>query len=362
MKQEIYKPSFLFFSRLIGAILAPFYLILNLFRIRKSFQEDIIKTILVTEYHRIGDVLMIASALKALKEHFKDARLILLCSSAAASLARDLQLADEVIVFDPPWTTWSFSPFKWIEARSFARSFSKRKINLAIDFKGDIRNSWFLWHMKSEHSLGYTATGGGYFFSRTFLFPFEMHQTERALHLVSKIGAKPVMSMETKWAVKKGGYIVLHPGTIDSRRGWPLHHWIALINTLTADFELAIVRTKESVELVEAVKKNNLAVYIFEGNIVQFKNWLQVQRLLIAPDSMAGHLAAYLKIPVISLFGAQNPELTKPLGDKIIVANPGKECVHQRDHWRLCSSCMNAIDPELVHNSAVNLLRYNYGK
>jgi ADP-heptose:LPS heptosyltransferase len=96
--------------------------------------------------------------------------------------------------------------------------------------------------------------------------------------------------------------------------------------------------------------------------MVQFKNWLQVQRLLIAPDSMAGHLAAYLKIPVISLFGAQNPELTKPLGDKIIVANPGKECVHQRDHWRLCSSCMNAIDPELVHNSAVNLLRYNYGK
>ena len=128
MKQEIYKPSFLFFSRLISALLTPFYLILNLFRIRKLFQEDIIKTILVTEYHRIGDVLMIAPALKALKVHFKDAQLILLCSSAAASLARDLQLADEVIVFDAPWTTWSFSPFKWIKARSFARSFSKRKI------------------------------------------------------------------------------------------------------------------------------------------------------------------------------------------------------------------------------------------
>ena len=77
---------------------------------------------------------------------------------------------------------------------------------------------------------------------------------------------------------------------------------------------------------------------------------------------MAGHLAAYLKIPVISLFGAQNPELTKPLGDKIIVVNSGKECVHQRDHWRLCSSCMSAINPESVLDSAVNLLRYNYGK
>ena len=65
---------------------------------------------------------------------------------------------------------------------------------------------------------------------------------------------------------------------------------------------------------------------------------------------------------VISLFGAQNPELTKPLGDKIIVVNSGKECVHQRDHWRLCSSCMSAIDPESVYDSAVNLLRYNYGK
>ena len=32
----------------------------------------------------------------------------------------------------------------------------------------------------------------------------------------------------------------------------------------------------------------------------------------IAPDSMAGHLASYVGIPVITIYGSQNPDLTKP--------------------------------------------------
>tara|TARA_B100001123_G_C15331074_1_gene1031233 strand:+ start:3193 stop:4284 length:1092 start_codon:yes stop_codon:yes gene_type:complete len=363
MKQEIYKPSFLFFSILIGALIAPFYRFFNLLRPNTLFQVEMVKTILVAEYHRIGDVLMIIPALHALKERFnKDVRIILLCSSSSAPLARDLELANEVITFDAPWTTWSFSPFKWIQARSFARSLRNRHIDLAIDFKGDIRNSWFLWHIKSKHSLGYAATGGNYFFSRTFPFPFQMHQTKRAMNLVSKIEDKCTVLIEPNWVVKKSGYVVLHPGTVDQKRSWPLCHWITLINSLKDDFKLAIVKTKESEDIVYSVQKNKLPIYIFEGDIIQFKNWLKEQRLLIAPDSMAGHLAAYLGIPVISLFGAQNPELTKPLGDKNIIEKPVNECSHQRDHWRLCSACMKTVEPVSVRESVINLVMCNYEK
>ena len=33
-------------------------------------------------------------------------------------------------------------------------------IDLAIDFKGDLRNSWFLWNTHPKLSFGYNATGG----------------------------------------------------------------------------------------------------------------------------------------------------------------------------------------------------------
>ena len=127
-------------------------------------------------------------------------------------------------------------------------------------------------------------------------------------------------------------------------------------------FIFACDEEKESEDIVHSVQKYKLPIYIFEGDIIQFKNWLKAQRLLIAPDSMAGHLAAYLGIPVISLFGAQNPELTKPLGDKNIIAKPSNECTHQRDHWRLCSACMKTIEPVSVRESVINLVMRNYEK
>jgi len=358
VKQEIYKPIFLLFSGLVALILAPFYYLFNIFRKKKVFHEDRIKTVLVTEYHRIGDILMIAPALLALKDRFKNAHIILICSSVAGPLARHLNLVNEVIVFDAPWTNWSFSPLKWIDVFSFARSLRSKKIDLAIDFKGDIRNSWFIWHLKSEHSLGFTTAGGEYFFSKSYEFPFDMHQTKRALHLVSKIGAKFIPNTIKNFVINNYGYIVIHPGTIDHRRGWPIYHWITLIKSMSCNFNLAIVRTKESQDLVDFVKKMDLQIYIFEGNIVQFSKWIQKQRILIAPDSMAGHLASYFRIPVVSLFGSQNPELTKPLGGTVVVLNPRTKCFHKRDHWRLCSACMDALDPTLVQNSVVDLLKH----
>ena len=66
---------------------------------------------------------------------------------------------------------------------------------------------------------------------------------------------------------------------------------------------------------------------------------------------------AYLNIPVISLFGAQNPELTKPLGDGVQVLKPNKKCDHIRDHWRLCSLCMDEIPPEKVLKSIFKVIK-----
>jgi len=356
MKQEIYNPTFLFFSRLLSFILFPYYSIINLFRYKNSFHKKLIKTILVTEYHRIGDVIMIIPALRELKLHFKNARIILLCSSITTPLARNLNLVNEVIAFDAPWTTWSFSLLKWINVFDTAVSLRKRKIDLAIDFKGDIRNSWFIWQIKSNHSIGFTSAGGGYFFSKNFPFPFELHQTKRALDLISKIGGKPSILKWKTCLIKKHGYVVLHSGSSDERRSWPLNNWIKLINYLIPYYELAIVKTNDSNDLISMIKTHRLPIYVFEGNIIKFKNWLQNQRLLIAPDSMAGHLATHLLIPVISIFGSQNPELTKPLAENVVIIKPVIKCTHTKRHWRLCSLCIQSIDPFLVYKSTVDLL------
>ena len=65
---------------------------------------------------------------------------------------------------------------------------------------------------------------------------------------------------------------------------------------------------------------------------------------------MAGHLAAEIGIPSISIFGSQNPLLTCPLGEYSEFITPLNKCIHKRDHWRLCFYCMDEINEEIVYN------------
>ena len=90
--------------------------------------------------------------------------------------------------------------------------------------------------------------------------------------------------------------------------------------------------------------------------MVEFKLWLQEQQCLIAPDSMAGHLAAYIDIPTVSLFGTQNPELTRPLNKMGVIVAPDSHCKHEMDHWRLCRACMESISPKKVSKTVFSLL------
>ncbi len=77
---KVYSKETIIISRLFSFFLSPYYKFLNLFRHNYQITDIEIKTILVTEYHRIGDVLIIAPILKSLKKKFPKAHLILICN------------------------------------------------------------------------------------------------------------------------------------------------------------------------------------------------------------------------------------------------------------------------------------------
>ena len=241
------------------------------------------------------------------------------------------------------------------ESRSFAQSLREKQVDIAIDFKGDMRNNWFLWHTNAKIRLGYTATGGGFFLSSAYEFNHTIHQTYRANNLIRYIDCNPKNS-DVDTRINKSGAIVIHVGATDPRRGWPENHWLELIKLLTVNNRVTIVKIKESEGLITKLNLSLNNIEVFHGNLVKFHNWLKNQRILIAPDSMAGHLAAYSGISVISLFGSQNPKLTAPLGKRVRVVAPEYPCSHNRNHWRLCASCMESITPENIILTVSELL------
>lgn len=351
---KVYSKETIIISRLFSFFVSPYYKFLNFFRHNYQITDIEIKTILVTEYHRIGDVLIIAPVLKSLKKKFPKAHLILICNNQVGQLASHLNLADEISTINVPWTNWNWSIFSWWDIRSKAKKLSIKQIDLAFDFKGDIRNGWFLWLTRPKISFGYNTTGGNYFFTNPTVMNQNLHQLYRAFNLISAVGCQQNEDQDAKWVFNNNGAVVIHVGATDHRRSWPLGHWIKLINLLANKFKIVIVDVKEAQQLIRKVSDSR--VELFKGDLIQFKSWLTNQKCLVAPDSMAAHLAAYLKIPTVTLFGSQDPQLTSPVAEKGLVITPEKRCSHQRDHWRLCSKCMNSITPEKVYQGISNLM------
>ena len=327
---KVYSKKTIIISRIFSSFISPYYKILNFSRGNYQLTDIEIKTILVTEYHRIGDVLIIAPVLKSLKNKFPKAHLILICNKEVEQLASHLNLADEVLTMDVPWTNWDWSIFSWWDIRSKAKSFSAKNIDLAFDFKGDIRNAWFLWLTRPKISFGYNITGGNYFFTNPMEMNQNLHQLYRAFNLVSAVGCQRNEIQEDKWVYNNDGAVVIHIGATDHRRSWPSDYWIKLIDLLIKDFKIAVVDIQEAQHVIDEIKDPK--VKTFKGDLIQFKSWLANQKCLIAPDSMAAHLAAYLKIPVVTLFGSQDPKLTSPIAENSLVVTPGTTCSHKRGH------------------------------
>ena len=110
------------------------------------------------------------------------------------------------------------------------------------------------------------------------------------------------------------GCIVFHNGARDFRRRWPKEKWVKLIKLVKRDHKVGIVKVKESEGILKMLKNSKIDLTVFEGNLVDFKIWLENQKMLICVDSMAGHLSAEIGVPSITIFGSQNPKLTAPEG------------------------------------------------
>jgi len=354
----VYKPSYIFWSKIFSILVGPYFKFFNFFRKKYDIQSINVKTILVTEYHRIGDVIIIAPILRSIKLKFPNSKIILLCNESAKELAEYLKLADKIIGISVPWTNWSWSFLEWYKIRSFAKSLRLLGVDLGVDFKGDIRNSWFLWNIHPKISFGYDTTGGGYFYTKSFFMDQNIHQNRRALKLIEEFGCQSSCDKKHRYHSIKDGCVVLHPGSSDLERSWPDSHWVELARLLSIKFKVSIVITKDSSSLVSKLKLEDLGLKYFEGSLVSFCDYIKNQKCLIALDSMAGHLASYFGIPVISLFGSQNPSLTKPKNKYGKIIKPKTICKHDRDHWRLCKLCIESISPRIVYEKTIEHIVY----
>ena len=122
-----------------------------------------------------------------------------------------------------------------------------------------------------------------------------------------------------------------------------------------------LLGTKSDLAIGEQIAKtlgDSCTNRIGQTTLDQLVEELQQCRLLLTNDSGAMHLAAFLEIPVVAVFGSTEPRLTGPLGHGHIVLRHQVEC--SPCFLRECPidfRCMNAIGVQEVVDAVMSILR-----
>ncbi len=159
-------------------------------RTTKRIPDSDVREILLVRGDHLGDAIGATGVPKALKQTFPSARVRVLTSSWSAPLFEHNPFVDEVILFDPRW----FSRGRYRQSREALGFFAtvsrlrKRKIDLGLGLRGDVRENMLLWLAGVRQRVGYGITGGGFLLTRELPYRAAVHESEHTLDILRFLG------------------------------------------------------------------------------------------------------------------------------------------------------------------------------
>lgn len=126
-----------------------------------------------------------------------------------------------------------------------------------------------------------------------------------------------------------GSAIILHPGSGSMRKNWPVSNYIAIFEMLRkAGMHPEIILGPAEQSLSEIFEKNltpGSPVHMV-SDLFTLMRMLKQSGGFIGNDSGISHLAGFLGIPAVVIFGPSNPKRWKPFGRSVEVLRPETDC------------------------------------
>ncbi len=294
-----------------------------------------IKRILVLRLDPIGDVVMTWPAVAALKKRFPEAQIDFLVSRDLADLIKNQPEIHEVI---PVTNSW-FLPggaFKDVfdEFFQLASQLRKRPYDLAIDFRGDLRNIFLMSAAGIPRRLAYGRTGGSFLLTETQDYPLNEHQVKANFKLIENLVPCSLnlcrsMSEDESFSFQypenqKENFrsrfpelfkndavkVVIHPTAGYASKQWPLLKYWQLIQRMAYENLGQIIligseKDRYSAEVFESLPEEVLDLR-GKTQLVDLPILFDQCDFYIGNDSGPAHLAAAQGLPVFVIASGTN--------------------------------------------------------
>ena len=303
------------------------------------------KNIIVNLPSNIGDSILALSALDKLKLNYPAANLTLICSKQTQDLFLHHPDVNKTLLFDK----------RWLARQKLKFSLALRgKYDLIVDFK---------------NSLLPLFTGGKHtpFFRK---FPGGLHAKDKYLYLIKNIAkhdAKTTVEFKLtedekeKWkSLKIPQSILIACASNAIQKRYPYNLLKKLISKLTEHFPVAVLGQEKDRQFYKDILDiKGVNDFVGKTKIHEvfylLKNYA---RLLVCVDSSIMHIASYLDIPIVAMFGQTSVHKYGPWSKKyIVVKREDLDCAPcDNPHCQFNHECME-IDPQLVLDAMDELMQ-----
>lgn len=343
------------------------------------------RRILAVRLDNMGDVLMTAPALRALRESAPGRQITLLASAAGAAVAPFVPEVDDVVVAAPPWLPGA--PGDSAAQLEAVAALRERRFDAAVIFtvysQSALPAAMLCWLAEIPLRLAHCRENPYHLLSDWVADPepheILRHEVRRQLDLVAAVGAAAnderlsfrVRAEDALLAIGKlrragvdpeARWMVVHPGASAPSRRYPPEHFAAALDALPDAAELQIVFTGEAGEreLIEVIRgrlRRPTVSLAGELGLGELAAVIAPAALLLANNTGPVHIAAALGTPVVDLYALTNPQHAPWQVESRVLYHdvPCRFCyrsVCPQGHH----ACLRLLAPERVAQAARELL------
>jgi lipopolysaccharide heptosyltransferase II len=311
-----------------------------------------IRNILLIQLGDIGDVVLSFPVIRALRENFPQANLVVAVMEKAGELIEDCPWATDVISISKGKRRW----YKEIAYQgNFFSCLRRFNFDLAIDLRTGTRGAILAFLSGARLRIGYFTTGKEIWRRRIFTHlhrpenKSDRHLAEFYQGILKDFNITTVdIWPEIKIPKEKKQFafdlfsrekipldrplIAIQPFSLWQYKEWSIDKYARLINWISAEYRFPVIVTGSVEERVRAdriVKNGSPNVFNLAGktSIGTFAAVLKACELFIGGDSSGMHISAAVGTPTVSIFGPAAVFAWAPRGEEHSVIQKELPCV-----------------------------------
>ncbi len=312
-----------------------------------------ITKILIIKPDHLGDMLLLTSVFKLIRERFPDAVIDILCGKWALPVLSNNPYIRRKIIVNHPFANRDGTS-KLRKIRDFLRTFLnsleeiwQRQYDLGLFMRSRRGNMLYLSRIGNiSYSIGHGTAGYGPMLSLKVEWEKGRHETEHFLEILRPLGIdaetkdlhyelypseEDYMSADMFWKKNKLGSMktaVVHPGSGVMKKTLKPEKWKEVLKILSMhNYRVILTGAGQEAGFLQEIAPPDSIIAAGTFTIPGLGLIFRKSSLVITVDSLSSHLAGWSGVKTIIFFcGMGDERQWRPLGDNINILPSLKPC------------------------------------